>query len=72
MRKKVKLKYVFLRQEPEEPIPLSKAMNVGVPFEISAKGMKNANKARSKRFRKVIFIKHSKNTASNGRKKAVK
>jgi len=36
-----------------------KAMNMGVPFKVSAKGMKYADKARSELFGFTIFMKHT-------------
>lgn len=49
----------------------NKGMYMRVPFEISAKGMKNTDEARSKEFRLIHFEKHTKNNIAYGMKKAV-
>jgi len=42
-----------------------------IPFEIPAKGMKDADEARSKEFTLIHFEKHTKNNIADGMKEAV-
>ena len=46
-------------------------MNMRIPFQISAKGMKNTDETGSKKFCFVVFVKHAKDNIANSRKKAV-
>ena len=46
-------------------------VDVGIPFEIPAKGMKYTDKARSKEFGFVIFMEHMCNNTINSREKTV-
>jgi hypothetical protein len=43
-----------------------------IPFEISAKSMKDTDETRGKKFRIVIFMKHACYNTVNGGKKAIK
>ncbi len=47
------------------------AVDVGVPFKISSKGMENHNKARGITFRFVIFMKHVENNTGNSMEEAI-
>ena len=50
----------------------NKAVNVGIPFQVSAKGVKNHDKTGSEIHGFVLFEKHAGNNAVNSMKKAVK
>lgn len=50
----------------------NEAMDVGVPFQISAKGRKNHDKTRCEIHGLILFKKHTGNNAVNSVKKAVK
>lgn len=50
----------------------NEAVNVGIPFQVSAKGVKNHDKTGSKIHGFVLFEKHAGNNAVNSMKKAVK
>ena len=50
----------------------NEAVNVGIPFQVSAKGVKNHDKTGSKIHGFVLFEKHAGNNAVNSKKKAVK
>lgn len=47
----------------------NQTMNVRIPFEISAEGMKNTNEAGSKRLRFIHIMKQTKKSSSDRRKK---
>ena len=49
-----------------------KAMDMGIPFQIPAKGVKNHNKSRSKILGFIEFVKHTADHAGNRVEKAVK
>ena len=48
----------------------NKTMDVGIPFEVSAKSVKDAYKTGSKLFRFIIFMEHMQNHIRDGFKKA--
>ena len=49
-----------------------KAVDMGIPFQIPAKGVKNHNKSRSKILGFIEFVKHTADHAGNRVEKAVK
>ncbi len=49
----------------------NKGMDMRIPFEISAKGMKDADEARSKEFTLIHLEKHTKNNITDRVKEAV-
>lgn len=49
----------------------NETMDMGVPFQVSAKGMKDTDKTRSKEFGFVLFMEHPGDNTVNGREKAV-
>ena len=49
----------------------NETVNVRIPFEIPAKGMKNTDKTRSKEFGFIIFMEHTRDNTVNGREKAI-
>ena len=49
-----------------------KAVDVGIPFEVTAKGMEDTYEAGSKAFGFIVFAEHTEDDAAGGRKKAVK
>ena len=48
-----------------------KAMNMGIPFKVSAEGMKNTNETGSKALGLVFLVKHTSNNRVDGIKEAV-
>ena len=44
---------------------------MGIPFQIPAKGMQDKDKTGCKKFRFIIFVKHTEDDASDSRKKMV-
>lgn len=50
----------------------NKAVNMGIPFQVPAKGVKNHNKPRCEIHGFILFKKHTGNNAVNSVKKAVK
>ena len=50
----------------------NEAVNVRIPFEIPAKGMKNHDESRDKVLRLVELGKHTQNNAGNSMKKTMK
>lgn len=50
----------------------NKAVDMGIPFQIPAKGVKNHNKSRSKILGFIEFVKHTADHAGNRVEKAVK
>ena len=49
----------------------NKAVDMGIPFQVPAKGMKNTDKTRSKEFGFIIFMEHTRDNTVNGREKAI-
>lgn len=49
----------------------NETMDMGIPFQVPAKGMKDTDKPRSKEFGFVIFMEHTRDNTVNGREKAV-
>lgn len=47
------------------------AVDVGIPFEVTAKGMEDTDKTGSKAFGFIVFVEHTENDAARGSKKAV-
>ena len=47
------------------------AVDVGIPFEVTAKGMEDTDKTGSKAFGFIVFVEHTENDAFCGSKKAV-
>ena len=45
---------------------------MGIPFEVTAKGMEDTDKTGSKAFGFIVFVEHTENDAAGGSKKAVK
>lgn len=45
---------------------------MGIPFQISSKGMKNTDEPGSKGFCFIIFVKHAKYNTADGRKQTIK
>ena len=70
----------FIVKVPDMPPPKgiadapfrNETVNMGIPFQVSAKSMQNADEAGSKRFRFVLFVEHTGNNTVDGREKAVK
>lgn len=50
----------------------NEAMDMGIPFKISAKGMEDAYKARGKKLGFIIFVEQTKDNTLNGFKETVK
>ncbi len=50
----------------------NEAMDMGIPFKLSAKGMENAYKARSKKLGFIIFVEQTKDNTLNSFKESVK
>ena len=46
------------------------AVDVGIPFEVTAKGMEDTDKTGSKAFGFIVFVEHTENDAAGGSKKA--
>jgi hypothetical protein len=67
----IKVSYMSPRDMSASPTFRKKAVNVRVPFQVTPKGMKNADKARRKELGFVEIVKKAKNNASYGRKKTV-
>ena len=61
---------------PEAVITVSplgnETMDVGIPFQVPAKGMKNHDKAGSEVHGLVLFVKHAGNNTVHGMEEAVK
>ena len=49
----------------------NETMDMGIPFQVPAKGMKDTDKPRSKEFGFVIFMEHTRDNTVNGREKAI-
>lgn len=50
----------------------NEAVDMRIPFEVTTKGMEDADKAGGETFRLVFAMKHSENNAADSREKAVK
>lgn len=49
----------------------NQAMDIGVPFEVTAKSVQDTNELRGEKFGFVVFVEHTEDNTANGRKKAV-
>lgn len=48
-----------------------KAVDMGIPFQISTKSVKDEDETGCKKFGFIIFVEHAEDDASDGREKAV-